>query len=232
MTWIRLDDQFLAHPKVVGLSNDQLALWLAGLAYCNQQCTDGFIPAIAVIRVLAPSRGVDPGEADALVAAGLWERTQEGFFIHDYGEYQPTKEKLAERRRQYRDSKQASRALARVHRGHAVESTPRPRDVRDREEEEDLLISELTERSSSSSPSTPGPPWTNCGQRIAQQLREVAGIESNGAVRDDIEDMLANSITEEFIVAKIRACARRNAKGWEYVARAIENDWRAMEATA
>ncbi len=61
MTWIRLDDQFLAHPKIVGLSNDQLALWLAGIAYSNQQRTDGgVIPAVAVARLLAPSRMVDP----------------------------------------------------------------------------------------------------------------------------------------------------------------------------
>jgi len=50
-----------------------MALWLAGIAYCNQQRTDGgVIPAVAVARLLAPSRMVDPGEADALVAAGLW----------------------------------------------------------------------------------------------------------------------------------------------------------------
>ncbi len=51
-------------------------------------------------------------------------RSLDGFAIHDYGDYQPTREKLDERRRQYRESKRETRQAARgVHRGHTVEST-------------------------------------------------------------------------------------------------------------
>lgn len=221
MTWIRLDDSILDHPKFVDLDHGAIVLWLAGLAHCNRFTTDGLIAAAHVPKMLR-SYNVSAPAPGLLVSRGLWEPHPDGFTVHDFADYQPTKEKIETRRDQYRRSKQESRRGS-VHSGHYVASTRSP--GRD-EEEEDPLISELTEGSSSSSPSTPRPPWTVGGQRLAQMLRETAGIEWNGAVREDIEHMLANGIAEEYIAEKIRAGARRGAKGWEYVARAIENDWR------
>lgn len=96
MTWVKLDDQFPDHPKI-----DQagpLAGWLyvCGLAYCNRQLTDGFIPKATMPRlstVPAPAK-----HAAALVAAGLWDAVEGGWQVHDYLDFQPSREKvLAER---------------------------------------------------------------------------------------------------------------------------------------
>src|SRR5262245_25445896 len=95
MAWVKVDDQFFRHPKVLAAGRDARDLYLVGLCYCAQGLTDGFIPAQAV-RVLAAEAEIDSGPACAaqLVAVGLWEEAPGGYAIHDYLEYQPSKERV------------------------------------------------------------------------------------------------------------------------------------------
>lgn len=44
MPWIRIDDHFDEHPKHAAIGPVGWGVWLAGLAYCNRNLTDGFIP--------------------------------------------------------------------------------------------------------------------------------------------------------------------------------------------
>lgn len=104
MPWVRLDEQFPDHPKVVQAG--PLAGWLhvCGLAYCNRLLTDGFVPAGQVPK-LADFDGIwtepdgaavqiciDPFDlVKQLEAAGMWKRVTNGYLIHDYNDYQPTK---------------------------------------------------------------------------------------------------------------------------------------------
>jgi hypothetical protein len=92
MAWVKLDDQFADHPKV--LQAGPLAGWLyiCGLTYCSRLLTDGFIPS-GQVRRLADLKNPD-ALAKRLVDAGLWESCEGGFRIHDYLEYQPTKERV------------------------------------------------------------------------------------------------------------------------------------------
>ena len=96
MVWARFDDQYPDHPKVIEAG--PLAAWLnvCAICYASRYLTDGFIPA-GQIRKLAdldnPMRLVEK-----LVEVGLWERSEGGFRVHDYLEYNPSREKvLAER---------------------------------------------------------------------------------------------------------------------------------------
>lgn len=83
MSWCKVDDQFADHPKFVGLSNDAVALWLRGLAYCNRHMTDGEIKVIAV-PALANHRKAMVIAAE-LVRAGLWEVPNDSTFkVHDF----------------------------------------------------------------------------------------------------------------------------------------------------
>lgn len=110
MTWVRLDDGFPDHPKV--LKAGPLAGWLhvCGLAYANRHLTDGFVPTEAVPS-LAHFEGVcverpqgllssirspvGPNElAQTLVDVGLWEPILGGFRIHDYLEYNPSRREV------------------------------------------------------------------------------------------------------------------------------------------
>ena len=44
MPWVRVDDHFNEHPKLAKVGPLGWGIWLAGLAYCNRNLTDGFIP--------------------------------------------------------------------------------------------------------------------------------------------------------------------------------------------
>ena len=92
MAWAKLDDGFADHPKVIEAG--PLASWLfvCGLTYCARQLTDGFIPA-GQMRKLAD---VDNAKelAQTLVSVGLWEECDGGYMIHDYLEYNPSRERV------------------------------------------------------------------------------------------------------------------------------------------
>lgn len=116
MTWVRLDEEFARHPKVLSAGPLGMAMHVAALCYCNQYLTDGFVPR-AVPAGLLDLHGIDIAlggneyvqagcEAswdmvvEGLVNAGLWIPVERGWTIHDYHEFQPSKEEVLELRRQ------------------------------------------------------------------------------------------------------------------------------------
>lgn len=96
MSWIKLDDQFPDHTKVMACGPAAGWLYVCGLCYCGRMLTDGFIPQ-GQVRKLADLD--NPLELAArLVEHGLWERVKDGFLIHDYLEYNPSRQQvMAER---------------------------------------------------------------------------------------------------------------------------------------
>ena len=103
MSWIKIDDQFADHPKIVSIG--PLAGWLhvVALTYCGRYLTDGFVP-YAMIPRLADFSGISVAQGDTsslanakqmverLLGAGLWVACDGGYQIHDYLEYNPSKE--------------------------------------------------------------------------------------------------------------------------------------------
>jgi len=95
MSWVRLDDQFPDHPKVAGLSNEAFCLHVTAMCWTAKQQTDGKLPSRLLTRLAW--RCQDPATAAAeLEAAGVWDKTPEGWEIHDFLVYNPTKEQVAE----------------------------------------------------------------------------------------------------------------------------------------
>ena len=91
MSWVKLDDGFPDHPKVIGLSVPARWGFVAGLCYCASYLTDGLIPERKA-RELA-GRGVKE-----LVACGLWEQVDKGYEVHDYLDYNPSRNEVTEHR--------------------------------------------------------------------------------------------------------------------------------------
>ena len=102
MPWVKLDDHFNEHPKLAQVGPLGLALWVCGLAYCNRNLTDGFIPfrvahsllSFEGIGVFNGTQGEDvTGEmvASMLVVAGLWQQDGRDYRVHDYLDYQPSR---------------------------------------------------------------------------------------------------------------------------------------------
>ena len=101
--WTRLDDGFFIHPKARKAGKDGRAMFLAGLCYAAGQLRDGFIPN-GDVPLIAALAEVDEGERHALVTAGLWEEVPNGYQIHDWLDFNPTKDEITARRNERREA--------------------------------------------------------------------------------------------------------------------------------
>ena len=92
MAWIKIDDQFSDHPKVIAAG--PLAAWLhiCGLTYCGRYLTDGLIPLGQLRKLADVDNAIEL--AARLVEVGLWEETEGGFLVHDYLDYNPSAAKV------------------------------------------------------------------------------------------------------------------------------------------
>mgnify|MGYP001005845871 CR=1 FL=1 len=97
MPWVKLDDQFPNHPKVLAAGGDAAWLYVAGLCYCQSLLTDGYIPAGMVPRLT--DRKVPMVLAEKLVTVRLWEKAEGGYRIHDYHDLNDTSDKVKAKRK-------------------------------------------------------------------------------------------------------------------------------------
>lgn len=118
MSWAKIDDMFSQHPKLIQAGAVAWGMWAEGIAYCNRNLTDGFIPESAAEafggrwRVRQGGKTweifarcgdeVVPVTADwiavALVDAGLWHQVEGGYQVHDYLDYQPSRAQVLAKR--------------------------------------------------------------------------------------------------------------------------------------
>jgi len=105
MPWVRIDDAAMTHPKVIGLSDKAFRLWVWGLAYCQQHLTDGYIP-LAAIKAASVLR-----VASQLVQARLWDvREAGGWDVHDYTDWNDSREEVNDKRTRARERMRGVRA--------------------------------------------------------------------------------------------------------------------------
>jgi hypothetical protein len=99
MTWVKLDDRYATHPKMLRAGPAALALDVAGLCYSAGHGTDGFVPAEA-LAAAAPflARAKALAAAAQLVAVGRWVPVEGGWRIHDYLDYNPSTAERDERK--------------------------------------------------------------------------------------------------------------------------------------
>ena len=91
MTWIKVDDSFGDHPKVMALGRDRMAglgVWTAASCYCARHLTDGFVPA-AVAEGFGHARIIGK-----LVDVGLFDKVPGGYQLHDWLDYNPPRTKV------------------------------------------------------------------------------------------------------------------------------------------
>ena len=105
--WVKLDDHFVDHPKVLAVGPVGLALFVAGLCYANRLLTNGFIPENQVDRLLHRNGGRrdEPAKLAAkLCEVGLWSsatvKQAKGYLIHDFLKYQPSRKQVLRSRKQ------------------------------------------------------------------------------------------------------------------------------------
>lgn len=106
--WIRLDDGFASHPKLLRCDAEARWLYIAGLCHAARYLTDGHLLSTDAINLAA--RLKRPKVAiRQLVSAGLWEKVTDGFVVHDYLTYNPSRKQIEAQRAETRDRVQAWR---------------------------------------------------------------------------------------------------------------------------
>lgn len=118
MTWVRLDDSFADHPKIVAAGPIAALIHIRALCYASRYLTNGFIPdaaapglvtgleRLSVEYATAPSRAVgwvdqatDCDWIAVLLREKLWEKRNGGYLIHDYLDYNPSRAEIMKLRR-------------------------------------------------------------------------------------------------------------------------------------
>ena len=120
--WIKLDDGFATHPKIIAAGPLALSIQIRALCYSGRYLTDGFLPegilsslftgmeriGLEVAGVMEPDgrqlvgMGLDADEIDwcaYMVGHGLWETVPGGYLIHDYLDYNLSRKQAQELRK-------------------------------------------------------------------------------------------------------------------------------------
>ncbi|MFF4417039.1 hypothetical protein ACFYY8_31345 [Streptosporangium sp. NPDC001559] len=97
MVWVRFDDQFPIHRKVDVLSDRAFRLHVQAIFWCARNLTDGLIRSREFDAVAGRLRGAKKCVAE-LVELGLWIERADGWKIHDFLDYQPTKSSVLAKR--------------------------------------------------------------------------------------------------------------------------------------
>lgn len=105
MPWARLNDKANGSAKLLALSDAAWRLWGCGLIYCQDNLTDGHIPTYALHTFGVRAKGAALTRAIAelcqslVVGKGpLWHRTDTGYFVHDYLDWNESREAVVRER--------------------------------------------------------------------------------------------------------------------------------------
>lgn len=149
MTWARLDDGITDRPDLLALERTVRLLHIEGIVWSCRHETDGAIPRHVIRKV---TDDPDPeAAAAALVAAGLWNETDDGWCIDGFLEDQISSEDLERQR-------ELARVRQRRQRQHRAgdHSLCEPRYCR-RASEASRVTDPVTDPVSHDSPTSPDP---------------------------------------------------------------------------
>jgi hypothetical protein len=93
VTWFKVDDKLHSHPKVQRTGLAAMGLWALAGSWSADYLTDGYIPP-ETLRGLGATRT----HATRLTQAGLWVPLGDGWQFHGWIDYQPSRERVLERR--------------------------------------------------------------------------------------------------------------------------------------
>lgn len=109
MSWLKIDDRWPEHPAIAGLKPSEKIIWITAAAWSARNNTLGAIPKGVVPILLAQSQA-PKSAVNALVDAGLWDRTDDGFAFTETLNPFPTQEQIENKRKNDRDRQAARRA--------------------------------------------------------------------------------------------------------------------------
>ncbi len=139
MTWVALDDQIFSNKKVARCDAHAKLLYVAGLVYCGNQLTDGYIHQ-DTLPLLAGMIAIDLANAkqsaSKLCSTGLWVAIDEMWHVPDYLDYNPSKDEVLHKKAVRAAAGKAgglanAKAKAKQNASKIVPPTPSPSPLRD-----------------------------------------------------------------------------------------------------
>lgn len=92
MPWAKFDDRFPSNRKIALLSDRAFRLYVTAVCWSAENSTDGVIER-EELRLIASYRGVNRAVTE-LIERGLWIATDDGWCIHDFLDYNPSREQV------------------------------------------------------------------------------------------------------------------------------------------
>ena len=86
MSWLKLDDGLMHHPKVIAAGEEAVMLFIGGLCHVGAHATDGQVDerALGALTPWAWGRGKLKRLALRLVDVGIWGVTPTGYEVADW----------------------------------------------------------------------------------------------------------------------------------------------------
>lgn len=109
MGWAKFDDQFTDHPKVQAVGPMAELLAMRAVVYAARYETDGLIRESVLPRLAAGIQSPRK-QIEALLRENLWEEVPEGWLIHDFLDYHPSREEREAERQAARERMRNVRA--------------------------------------------------------------------------------------------------------------------------
>lgn len=103
MSWLKIDDGFAEHPKIIDLSDRAFRLHVAALCYTARNLTDGVLSARSV-QVCSALASASRRHIVELREAELWVEFNDGYLIKDYLDYNPSASEVKELRKSRSDA--------------------------------------------------------------------------------------------------------------------------------
>lgn len=105
--WLKLDDHFHDHPKVIAAGNAAIGLWVRCANYSGAYDLDGFIPRAAMLAM-----SEHPTQQGRCSKVGMWVPSEGGVLIPSFLEYNPSGAENRARRERDAQRKRDARARA------------------------------------------------------------------------------------------------------------------------
>lgn len=100
MSWTKIDDHFWMNPKILRGGNEVAGVYARCLCYCSAYLTDGLIPEEVALTIAGHAKPLERMEN-----VGLVQRLESGgYYIPDYGEFNPLRAEVEARREQRREA--------------------------------------------------------------------------------------------------------------------------------
>jgi hypothetical protein len=123
VAWLRVDDGFPEHAKLLALRRTDRWTWVEVLAYCARQNNGGVVPngVHDVVKYATPLF------LEKCADAGLLDVTDSGYVVHDWEDYNPRDPTNAVRQQRYRRRHSNAQVTENVTEENVTTVTPRAR---------------------------------------------------------------------------------------------------------